>query len=469
MKVVLIFPNGFLGKAFRLDIPMHPPLTLASLGAVLRQHDHEVVLIDAMVENLSSSRLASRVAAIDPRVIGITGNVATASSALGTARSLREHLGDGTSILFGGPWATAEHERVLLDGFADVVVMGEGEETIIELLESIDDRKAWGSIRGIAFKEGGAVVKTAQRPLIESLDALPFPAWDLLPPSSRYFFYTRGYPLYPVMTSRGCPYNCVHCTKLVFGHRYRVRSPESVLLEFEYLKREHGVKTVAIVDDTFTNDPERAERILDGLISRRLGISIMFSNGVRADTITTRLARKFKAAGVFYVGLGIESGNQHIVNQIGKKLDLLRVIRAARALRREGIITCGYYIFGHPQDDASSMWQTVRFALSLDTDYVQFFKAVPIAGTEMHRTIEEHGRFLRERHGWNTDGYNIASASFEIWNVRARDVERVFKTSYRLYYLSPRRLLRMVYRYRTITEFKWFVKSIIQIFVKNLA
>lgn len=467
-SVVLIFPNGFLGKAFRLDIPLHPPLSIAYLGAALREAGHAVTLVDAMVENLSLQGLARRVLASRPDVVGITTNVAVASSAVTTARYLRRALRGAVPIVLGGPWATAEHEWLVNQSVADVVVLGEGEETIVELVPVMSRRCSWATVRGIAFLQDTIVHRTPARPLLGDLDAVPFPAWDLLPPSSRYFFYTRGYPLYPVLTSRGCPYDCVHCTKLVFGHRYRTRSPENVLAEFDHLKRVYKVRTVAIVDDSFTQDTGRAERILDGLARQSPCINVMFSNGVRADSITARMARKFKAASVYYVGLGIESGKQRVINEIGKKLDLRRVVQAVRALKAEGLITCGYYIIGHPQDDMQSMQATVRFARSLDTDYVQFFKAVPFAGTSMHRTIAAHGRFLKASQGGLADGYNIPTAAFEIWNVRASDVERVFKSSYRLFYLSPRRVLRMLSRYRSVSEVKWFVKSIIQIFLKNL-
>lgn len=468
MKVSFIFPNGFLGRRFRWDVPMHPPLSLAYLASITKEAGHDVQVVDAMAENLGLKPLFSRLNRFHPDVIGITANVSVSRKAELTARYAKK-LFPRAVVIMGGPWSTIEYEKVMDLGDADIVVLGEGEETLRELLGCIHAPKKWHLVKGIAFRdESGKVVLTPRRQFIENLDSLPFPSWELFPDTRKYNFNTRGNPFYPVMTSRGCPYDCMHCTKVVHGYKYRMRSPENVLAELEYLKERFNVKVISFVDDTFTQDVSRAEKILDGMIQRRLGIKFMFSNGVRADTITRRLVKKLKAAGCYYAGIGIESGNQRVVNQIGKRLDLRKAIEAIKLFREYGIITGAYFIFGHPHDTKKTMMDTLVFARSLNADYSQFFKAVPFPGTKMHELIQEEGTFLQRRKEWNVDGYNMATASFKIWDCNPDDVEEVFKKSYRYFYLNPRKILTLISQIRSFPEIKWFIKSIVQIFLKNL-
>ncbi|MHA1684257.1 MAG: B12-binding domain-containing radical SAM protein [Promethearchaeota archaeon] len=467
MKIALLFPNGFIGRNFRWDVPMHPPLSLAYLAAYLRAEGHQIKVIDAMAENLSVKKLEKRIRKFEPDVIGITTNVSISSKAVVTSRYLRKRFKDPVYVM-GGPWATAEYKDVLKKGIVDCVVMGEGEYTFAELVMNIRKRDRWKDIKGISFLDGGKVILTEKRPFIDDLDALPFPAWDLIPPSRKYNFNNRGNPFYPMLTSRGCPYNCMHCTKIVHGYKFRARSVESVIAELEHLKREFKVKAVSFVDDTFSQDVVRAEKILDEMIRRKIGVHFMFSSGIRADTITTRMARKMKAAGCYYCGIGVESGNQEIVNKIGKKLDLKQARRAIKILRKEGIITGAFFILGHPHDSLKTMMQTISFAKQLNADYTQFFKAVPFPGTRMYDIVAKDGKFLHNKKEWEVDGYNIASASFEIWDLKAEDVEFAFKKSYRYFYITPMKILTLLSQIRAFAELKWFIKSIVQIFLKQL-
>ena len=469
MKISLIFPNGFLGKPFRLDIPIHPPLSIAYLAAYLREQKHEVQVIDAMAENLSLDKVRERLARFNPDVIGITTNVSIANKAMMTAKYLRSvHV--TVPIIMGGAWATTEYELILRHGFADAVVLGEGEITLGELVAAIHDRSRWFSIPGLTFiDDEGATVITTARPHIEDLDSLPFPAWDIFPNNRRYTIYGRGYPIYPIMTSRGCPYDCIHCTKHVHGYKFRPRSAENVIDEIRFLKERFHVKTILVADDNFTCDVARCERILDKIIAQKLNdIHYLCSNGIRADTVSPRLARKLKEAGFFYIGIGIESGNQAIVKAIGKKLDLQKVRKAVALLKEQHIIVCGYFIFGLPQDTMKTMEETIEFAKQLKLDYTQFFKAVPIPGTKMYDMIVKEGHFVNVRDGGDVDGYNVSSASFEIGKLKAEDVERAFKLSYNRFYLSPIKLLHLISGIRSLHEANWFFRSLVQLFLKTI-
>ncbi len=469
LKACLIFPNIYLGNYFAITTPIHIPLGLGYLSAVLREAGHDVLVIDAAAEKLSLPKLVKRLGVINPDVIGITTNISSSRIAIMTARFIKKNLRH-IPIIMGGPWATIEYEKVLQKNIADYVVVGEGERTIVELLTTIRDPARLKDVNGIAFKDKeGSIVKTKARECITDLDSLPFPAWDLFPPSKKYNFSHRKKPFFPIMTTRGCPFDCIHCTKVVHGYTYRKRSIENVIQEIRYLKEKFNIKELFIIDDCFNLDLGRAEKILDEIIASKFDLNIKFSNGIRADRITPRFAQKLKMAGTYFAALGIESGSQEIVNKIGKKLDLKKVILATRILKRFKIIPGGFFILGHPYDNYETMIRTVNFAKSLDLDYPHFFKAIPFPGTKMYDMVVEHGRFIDDaKRGSTIDGYTSNAGNFEIWNLKTEDIAKAFKLAYRLVYLRPRKILQLVSQFRSIHDVEWVITEFLLLIVKNL-
>nr|MDO8117671.1 radical SAM protein [Candidatus Sigynarchaeota archaeon] len=195
---------------------------------------------------------------------------------------------------------------------------------------------------------------------------------------------------------------------------------------------------------------------------------IKFSNGIRADKLPERLVKKLKRAGTYTVMLGIESGNQGIVNSIGKGLNLEKVRIAARLLKKEGIITGGFFMLGHPQDSKTTMLETIAFAKRLDLDYPIFFKAVPFPGTKMHDMVLKKGKLVSINPQRVADKYTLKQAIFEMEGFTARDVETAFTLAYRLFYLRPRKIVQLIGQFRSFTEFAWVIDTILKVFIKNL-
>ncbi|MEX2682655.1 MAG: radical SAM protein [Candidatus Sigynarchaeota archaeon] len=456
----------FFGHYLQGEIAHHPPLALAYLAAVVREKGHCVSIIDAAAERLTLQHLSNRIEEFHPDVIGITTNIGIYDKSIHTARHLKLHF-SRIPIIMGGPWATMEYKTILKRGIADVVVIGEGEKTIVELMEKFQDRASWASIQGIAFlDQNGHVEKTKPRELITDLEALPFPAWDLFPSNKKYKFPHRRFPFYPVMTSRGCPFDCIHCTKIVHGYKFRARPPENIIAEIQYLKEKHQAREVLIIDDVFNLDISRAKQIMARIIASNLDITISFTNGIRADRLDEDLVSKFKNAGVYSVALGIESGCQEIVDKIGKKLDLQKVEIAVRLLKKYNIVTMGFFILGHPYDTYNTMIQTLVFAKHLDLDYPHFFKAIPFPGSQMYEMIKKEGKFHNSQGAKDT--YIVKAFPFDIWKLRAKDAEKAFNLSYRLFYLRPRKILQLITRARSRYELAWLFRAFINIIVRNL-
>ncbi|MHA1791638.1 MAG: B12-binding domain-containing radical SAM protein [Promethearchaeota archaeon] len=455
---MLIFPNTNLGK-IALDVT-HPPLGLAYLAAILEQDGHDVFVIDAAALNLKMKKLIARVKEINPAIIGITTNVSAAYVACLTSRELRRN-GIDVPIIFGGPWASVEFKFALENKFADFVVLGEGEDTFIKLLDLLDSGKEPCSLKGVSCLRDDEVITSGFSPHVKDLDAIPFPAWHLFPNTKKYFYSNRYFPFYPVLSSRGCPFGCIFCTKVIHGYKMRYRSVENVIDELLYLKKEFKVKEIIFADDNFTLDISRAEQIFDEIHDKNLNIKIMFSNGIRSDIYTEQMVAKMKRAGVYRVFLGIESGNQEVVDKIGKSLTLSKIKAFVRLLKRHGMDVYGYFMLGLPFDTFNTMLDTINFALRLGIK-PHFHKTIAVPGTKLHDLVKNSGVPLKNIAKEPTF-YNKAGASFEMYPGQEKELNRALKYGYMRYYLSPRGFLSTLKETRTWAEFRWLFHSFLHV------
>lgn len=457
MKVSLIFPNI---NYRRLDKHiLHPPLGLAYLGAVLERRGDEVQVIDAAVLNLSFPELERQVSRFDPGVIGLTANIGTYLFSCYTARVLKR-TSHSAKMIFGGPWATVNASLLLRMGLADIVVLGEGECTVEELMRCLENDGDLADVTGIAFRDkAGVVVQTGPRAMLEDLDSLPLPAWHLLPPSRLYTYNNRSTPCYPIMTSRGCPFDCIYCTKIIHGYRLRYRSVDNVINELRYLKSHFKVKEVIIADDTFTQDPVRAGRILDRIHADKLGMSLLLSNGIRSDIYSDAFVARMRRAGVYRVCLGIESGNQDVLRSIKKQLKLEDVTRFVALLRKYRIDHIGYFMLGLPEDTWDTMMDTVFFAVH-NRIQPHFHKTIAVPGTKLHEQVKHK---LVPRGYGNQTSYSSGGATFETYPGQGRDLQRALRVGYLRYYMSPHGVLQVLGNTRSFLDVKWLLNSALRV------
>jgi anaerobic magnesium-protoporphyrin IX monomethyl ester cyclase len=457
MRVAFIFPNINYRRIAKEIV--HPPLGIAYLAAILREQGHEVRVFDAAVANLDFDELERLVRGFEPAIIGLTTNVATAAMACYTARVLKKSMPRST-IIFGGPWATIEAEAVIRKRLADIVVMGEGEETVVQLASVIEKGGGFESVDGITFcNETGTTIKTKTRPFIKDLDSLPFPAWDLLPASKHYHYNNRYYPYYPILTSRGCPFDCIYCTKVVHGYKMRYRSVENVIAEIRFLKEEYKIKELIIADDNFTQDPLRAEKIFDRIYEENLDIKIIFSNGIRSDIYSERLVAKMKRAGVYRVFLGIESGNQFIVNRIRKGLRLDDVRGFVTLLRKYRIEHWGYFMLGLPGDTPATMMDTIRFSVQQRIK-PHFHKTIAVPGTKLYDQVKG---CIQNRGLLFDASYSKAGATFESYPGQGKDMQLALRRGYAMFYFNPRTIINLLSETRTLQDILWVFNSSLRI------
>ena len=390
MKILLIQPNT--RYCYNGPVVVQVPHGLLYVAASLRRAGFDrVSVLDARMERLNRKELSRRIKEYSPDVVGITGISLDASEVHVVAALARENA-PGCKVVIGGPYTSSSPEAIVGDPNVDFAVIGEGERTACELVSALEKGADVSGISGLAYRGPGGAVFGPPRSMIEDVDDIPFPAWDLLD-MERYFSlwarhslnpYSKSERILPLFTSRGCPYSCVYCHNL-FGKKARLRSAEEVLREIELLVNKYGVEEIEIVDDIFNIDLPRAKRICDEIVRRGIKISISFPQGLRADRMDEELVLKMKKAGTRLLIYAVESASPRVQKQIRKDLDLEKTVRMIKFTAEQGITVGGFFMLGFPGESKEEMLATARFSRELPFHIVTFFYVTPNPNTELYK------------------------------------------------------------------------------------
>ncbi len=377
MKIVLIAPP------YPLEEGMSIPLGLCYAAAAFEKANADVIILDYMVRKYSREKFLSELSESNPDVIGITSVTMNFGFAASIIKTAKEEFPSAITLM-GGPHVSFDYENTLKRSpEIDLIVVGEGEQTISELVPIIQDRKAWKSVNGIAFIDNGDIVVTPQRELVSDLDSLPLPARHLLP-MSRYL--SLGFPI-NIITSRGCPNRCIFCQgHRMVGNKIRSRTPQYVVDEIESLLA-YGFERINFSDDFFTSNAKRVEQICDEI--RRRDLSFGWTVFARADSVNRELLTTMKDCGCDTVLFGIESGNQQMLDRIHKRIKLDRVRQAVADSKAVGLTVFGSLIAGLPGETMDTLMDTYRFAEELDIVYGCHFLA-PFPGTEVREYVDQY-------------------------------------------------------------------------------
>lgn len=365
-----------------------PRLGLPILGAILKQRGYEVVEFCEDIQPIDWRELAAA------DLVGISTIIPTAPKGYRVARFCKER---GIPTIIGGPHVTFMPEEALQH--ADIVVRGEGEETIVELMEALESGELPIGVKGVSYREGEQIIHNPPRPFPPNLDAIPFPDLTII----------RGHERItatPIMTSRGCPFDCSFCSvTLMFGRRFRYRSTENIMDEL----RMRRPQNVFFYDDTFNANPKQMSSLLEAMVME--GITPCWSAQCRADLIVKQkeLLPLIKKSGCHTLYLGLESINPQTLKEYNKRQDIEQVVEAIQLLHRYGIRVHGMFVFGADNDDVKTIRDTVRFALRHQIDTVQFLILTPTVGTRDYQRMEAEGRLIPEMKGkWELyDGHHV--------------------------------------------------------------
>ncbi|MCL1977990.1 MAG: B12-binding domain-containing radical SAM protein [Candidatus Bathyarchaeota archaeon] len=403
------------------------PLGLMYLAAVLDKAGYEVKLLDAFMADfvpqkngdtvtvgMPFNQIEAEIYRQNPDVVGISGPFTSQIGNTLKVSELSKKVNPNILTIVGGSHVSTIPKEFLKEAkTVDIAVIGEGEYALLEIAEYLEGKKPLSDILGIAYRQNDDVIINAKRPFLENLDELPYPAYHLVDMEHYLNNKKIGYRSFQnraisMITSRGCPFNCCFCSvHLHMGKGFRAHSAQYILNHIQHVVDKYNVKNIFFEDDNLTFDLKRFEAICDGLIERKIKVGWETPNGVRADCLNLSLLKKMKQSGAVSIFVGVESGDQEILNKIiCKNLDLNHVVEFAKNARQIGLKTGAFYIIGFPGEKKENMQRTVDFALMLKRDYdvgMHLFTATPSYGTRLYEQCKKNG-YLEVDLSWDLFG-----------------------------------------------------------------
>jgi len=444
LDILLVNPPLTLAErygAFASVGSQAPPLGLCYLAAMVRKAGHSVQIMDAPALNMDLSQTVREVGNAQAALIGITATTASIIRASELARGLRAS-GLRSPILIGGAHVSALPEQTLREfPEFDLGAINEGEYSLVEVIEAFKSGSSYHDISGIVFRDRDEIIVTPARPLIENLDELPFPAWDLIPDLAKYYkpaphsYYQL--PSSSLMTSRGCNGTCTFCARPFMGERYRSNSPDYTLAMVDHLVRRYGIRDIMFYDDNFLLDRGRVLQICDALQSRDYRIS--WSCLARTDLTPKDFYETIHRAGCWQIAYGIESGDQEILNNLKKHVKIDRVAQMIQQANKAGITTRGYFMIGCPGETPATIEKTIDFMRDSNLKEFHVTFCTPMPGAELFDTWQKWGAFDCD---WRKLGF--WDPVFIPEGMTREELIAGHRRMFRKFYLRPAVILRYV-------------------------
>lgn len=443
-RILLIHPLGYRKEAAGHDISrmanIMPPLGLASIAAYLEREGLGADIIDCYAHPDSDPLITDYIREKRPAFIGFSCTTSSFLDGVRIAEMVKAVL-PGIKTIFGGVHVSALREKVLADFPAvDLVVVGEGEQTLTELLKSASREPA--GIAGVIFRDSaGEIVYNGYRETRLELDSLPFPAYEKLAGyPDVYMLPIFNYPKAPntsCISSRGCPYACSYCDRSVFRRNFRYNSAEYLYNHLRYLKDKFNIRHINFYDDQFTFNRQRVEAFTTMMIEQPLGMT--FNCAVRAEHIDFDLLKRMKKAGCWMISLGIETGDEELLAQHRQNADLAMLADKIRMIKKAGIRTKGLLMMGLPGESESSIQKSMDYVFSLPIDDFNLAKFTPFPGSPIYQKIHELGEFEEDWEKMDCMGFQFVPRGMS----RGR-LEELFIRYYKTHYQRPKVLFGYV-------------------------
>lgn len=400
-KITLVIPSESADSPYPLQ-ESKPLIGVGSLAGILMRYGYSVDIIDAFAENLSAYEVFKRIIGLNSRVVGISMHLLAYDFASKLANLCKN---ENISVIVGGPEVTLNSGKVLDKIKPDVAVIGEGEYTFIELIKLFEEEGVWNynslrSVEGIAYREtGGSIFRTPKRSRISDLDNLPFVPYEKFPMGFydlRQDILSKA-PVYPVYTSRGCPYNCSFCSsREIWDRKCFFMSGKRVVDEVEHIIRKFSPKGIYFQDDHFTLNTKRVVDICEEILKR--GIKVKWMCLGRAQRLDEELLRLMKRAGCKGMWFGIESGSKRILSFIRKEIDQDEIFSAIRAGKRAGLAIGASIIVGFPTQTLVEEMETIEFLKKAKCTIVWFTPYVGYPGSDMYREfLTDNGKYCYDK------------------------------------------------------------------------
>lgn len=438
MRIALVNSAGVSGRAFvaenwRADGAVAPPVELARLAAIARLHHHDVTLIDCAIED-GIRRVVNQVQRLRPHLLVVCATPGASPFAKQLANVVRQR----THTVGIGPFFSLMGAEALKAAPAvNAVLVGEIEKPFVHVMNQVQVKHRIVGCGGAIWRNNGRICHGKPERPIDDIDALPMPARDLLRKQA-YLSPETHRPYTVVATGRGCPHQCSFCAGAAqYGPRVRHHSVSYIATELAHVVDDCGIDDVAFTDPGFTHERDYAMELCDAIVRRHLHLH--FSASVRADTVDLELARAMRHAGCHTLVLGIESGDQGVLDQACKGKCVDAVVRCVNIARQAGLRTVGQFVFGLPGETPETAGRTVRYAMRLHLSDIACHPAVPLPGTPMGD--------LARRNGWLTtahwDDFKFDGRSrMNNGTIKSDMVELMCRMLLERFYRHPRQLAR---------------------------
>lgn len=441
------------GKGIKKIGTSLPSLGLLYIGAALEKSGYNVKIFDTQIEDWDIKKISK------PDMAGIYCNTSNYYKAIDLAKEIKSNF--GIPVIFGGPHVTTRPLEVLKNDSVDYVVVGEGEETIIELLDSLNNPEA---VRGIGFKKNGQLVINPRRALINNLDSIHFPSRHLIemgkyrPSPNQY----KRLPMTTMIVSRGCPFNCTFCdVETLWDRHYRARSVENVINEIKQLVKNYNIKEINFWDDVWGINKEWIREFCSAIAREKLDLT--WSCSCRVDTIDKETLETMKKAGCWCIFFGIETLDQEILDAINKKITVEKIITALKWTREAGIEIRANFILGLPKETPEKVRHMLKIICRLNPDYVKFNILTPYPETALYKQIKDGkwGRITDESYDKLT-GYFATFLPLGYKDMA--ELERTKKYAYRKFYFRLGYIAPKLFSVRSLEDLKRFVRGALAIF-----
>lgn len=461
-RVLLIYPpSPVINREDRcqqptkelLVIPPLPPTDLMYLASIAESCGFEAIIRDYS----QGGNFEADLKEFQPNYL--VANIATPTfkSDMMAVQHAKEIVPSICTIVKGAPFLTYNTNTIYENPFIDYVIMGEAELTLKDILDGVPDNE----ILGICYRENFQPVKNDKRPFIDNLDILPFPARHLVD-NSIYRRPDNGKVQAVVKVARGCPFHCFFCLATpVSGAKVRTRSPENIVAELKVCVEKYNIKNFLFWSDIFNFDREWTLELCQKIIES--GLKITWSSNTRADTMDDEMAKMMYKSGCRLVSIGVESGSQKMLDNIGKKITLDDIRNTVKILKKNKIKIYNYFVIGLPWETEETVEETIKFAIELDSNFISFYTATPLPGTKyfayamMNKLVEGN--------------LDFRSAYYEpVVRSEHLSKERIFelhKQAVKRFYLRPKFILKTLLSLRSFAEVKnYFVAGINLLFKK---
>ncbi|MDY0190916.1 MAG: radical SAM protein [Desulfuromonas sp.] len=436
-RILLVHPLGYASSSAANDVSrlanIMPPLGLAAIAAYLLEREIDVDIIDCYAFPDSDSQIVDYVRQQQPDWLGLS---CTTSSFLDGVRiaKMAKALQPEIKVVVGGPHVSALKEVLLRDyPVIDALIVGEGEETLCQLLDTAQDQ--WPSVAGVVSRQANGVVTFSgyRTPALE-LDSLPFPAYHKLSGFPQvYQLPIFNYPKAPntsCISSRGCPYACSYCDRSVFQRTFRFNSAEYLYAHVQHLHDKYAIKHINFYDDQFTFHRQRVLDFTQLMIDKPLGMT--FNCAIRAEHVDDELMAQMKKAGCWMVSLGIETGDPELLAQHRQNPDLRMLADTIKMIKKHGIRVKGLMMVGLPGESEQSVRRSMDYVFNLPIDDLNVAKFTPFPGSPLYENIHQLGTFDEDWPKMDCMGFQFVTKG-----MTEEQLETLFSDFYRSHFHRP--------------------------------